>query len=218
MHKKLTLGGLGTGDSYTSLMSTRDLPSRGLLVVISGPSGVGKTTIVRAVKERLNGMFSVSATTRPRSEQEQDGVDYHFLSEEEFTTRLAAGQMLEHAQVFGKHRYGTLRGPVDEALDAGRLVILEIDVQGACQVRDAAPEAFMIFILPPNEGALLERLRGRGRDTEEAIQRRFEEARREIGLARSREVYDAFVTNDDLARAQDETCELIRSRQLSTVG
>jgi len=200
------------------MMSTRDRPSRGLLVVISGPSGVGKTTIVHAVKERLNGMFSVSATTRPRSEQEQDGVDYHFLSEEEFTRRLDAGEMLEHAQVFGRHRYGTLRGPVDEALDAVRLVILEIDVQGACLVRDRAPEAFMIFILPPDESALLDRLRGRGRDTEEAIQRRFEEAQREIGLARTRGVYDAFVTNDDLARAQDETCKLIRSHQPSNLG
>ncbi|MCP3902957.1 MAG: guanylate kinase [Planctomycetes bacterium] len=199
-------------------MSNDDSQGRGLLVVISGPSGVGKTTIVKAVKERLNGIFSVSATTRPRSEQEQDGVDYYFLTEEEFQRRLDAGQMLEHAQVFGRHRYGTPRQPVIEALDDGHLVILEIDVQGACQVRASAPDAFMIFIMPPNEAALLERLRGRGRDTEEAIQRRFEEAQREIGLAHSRGVYDAFVRNDELARAQDETCELIRSRQLSAVS
>jgi guanylate kinase len=185
---------------------------RGALVVISGPSGVGKTTIVRAVKERLGGLFSLSATTRPRTAQEQDGVDYAFLTEADFQRMIDEGELLEHAQVFGQHWYGTPRGPVEQALAADKLVILEIDVQGAMQVRTSAPDAFMIFILPPDEGALLDRLRGRGRDDEAAIQRRFDEAQHEIAQARASAAYDAFIVNDDLERAQDEACELIRAR------
>ncbi len=185
---------------------------RGALVVISGPSGVGKTTIVRAVKERLGGMFSVSATTRPRTAREQDGVDYYFLTDEQFRAMIDGDQLLEHAQVFGTHWYGTPRRPVEEALAGGRLVILEIDVQGALQVRDTAPDAYMMFILPPTENALLARLRGRGRDDDEAIQRRFGEAKREIALAKASGAYDAFVTNDDLELAQSEACLLISQR------
>lgn len=184
----------------------------GLLAVFSGPSGVGKTTIVRAVKSRLDGVFSVSATTRPRTDQEREGVDYFFVTEESFQSMIDGGELLEHAKVFGSHRYGTLRRPVEEALAAGRLVILEIDVQGALQVRASAPEAYMLFVLPPGEEALLERLRGRGRDGEDAIQRRFQEAQKEIALARDSNAYDAFVVNDDLARAQDEACRLVRER------
>jgi len=119
--------------------------------------------------------------------------------------------------VFGKHWYGTPRQPVEEALSAGKLVILEIDVQGAMQVRDAAPDAYMVFILPPTEPSLLARLRGRGRDDEEAIMRRFGEAKKEIALAKASSAYDAFVTNDDLATAQEEACALI-ARELEAHG
>lgn len=188
-------------------------PKQGCLVVISGPSGVGKTTIVRAVKDRLGGVFSVSATTRPKTVQETDGVDYFFLSEEDFEAMLDGGGLLEHAQVFGRHRYGTPRKPVEDALAAGELVILEIDVQGALQVRASAPDAYMIFILPPDEASLLGRLRGRGRDDEQAIQRRFAEAKKEIDVARSSGAYDAFVVNDDLDAAQDEACSLVDRRK-----
>lgn len=181
----------------------------GLLAVISGPSGVGKTTIVRAVKERLGGVFSISATTRPKTAKETDGVDYRFLDEPTFDAMVERGEFLEYAVVFGRHRYGTPRAPVDAALAAGRLVILEIDVQGALQVKAALPEAYMVFILPPREETLLERLRSRGRDDEAAIRRRYEEAREEIAKARASRAYDAFVVNDDLERAQDETCGLI---------
>ncbi|NNF43826.1 MAG: guanylate kinase [Phycisphaerales bacterium] len=197
-------------------MSTTDRPTPatpGLLVVISGPSGVGKTTIVRAVKDRLGGMFSVSATTRPRTEMERHGVDYYFLSEEEFVGMLERGELLEHAEVFGRHWYGTPRRPVVEALAAGRLVILEIDVQGALQVKQGAPDAFMVFIEPPDEETLLARLRARGRDDEDAIARRFAEARSEIALARESGRYDVFIVNDDLERAQRDTCARIAERR-----
>ena len=185
---------------------------RGALIVISGPSGVGKTTIVRAVKERLGGIFSVSATTRPQTAQEEDGVDYFFLTEDQFQTMIDEDQLLEYAQVFGKHRYGTPRGPVEEALADGKLVILEIDVQGALQVRKSAPDTYMMFILPPTEAALLARLQRRGRDDDEAIQRRFGEAKREIARAKASGAYDAVVTNDDLDIAQSEACSLIKGR------
>jgi len=187
-------------------------PRRGLLAVISGPSGVGKTTIAHAVKERLGAVFSVSATTRPRSHQEQDGVDYHFLSQERFKSMIDAGELLEYAQLFGEEFYGTPRRPVEEALAAGRLVILDIDVQGALQVRRSTPGAFMIFILPPSDEELLRRLHGRGRDSEQAIRRRFEEAKREINLAEASGAYDAFVVNDDLKTAQESASRLIENR------
>ena len=137
-------------------MSSGTTESRGLLVVVSGPSGVGKTTIVRALRDRLEGMLSTSATTRPQSPQEAEGVDYYFMDEARFRSMIEAGQFIEHAQVFGRHLYGTPRGPVEEALGAGGLVILEIDVQGARQVKEKLPEAFAMFILPPDERTLLE--------------------------------------------------------------
>jgi guanylate kinase len=185
---------------------------RGLLVVFSGPSGVGKTTIVRAVRDRFDAVFSVSATTRPMSDQERDGVDYDFLSEEAFQRMIDADAFLEHARVFGKHFYGTPRANVDRALDEGCLVILDIDVQGAMQVHDRAPDALLIFILPPSEAELLRRLRARGRDDEASIQRRFAEAKREIERARTSNIYDAFIVNDDLERATDEATMTIRQR------
>jgi guanylate kinase len=185
---------------------------RGLLVVFSGPSGVGKTTIVHAVRERFNAVFSVSATTRPMSGQEQDGVDYDFLSEDAFQRMIDDDAFLEHARVFDRYFYGTPRASVERALDEGRLVILDIDVQGAQQVHDRAPEALLIFILPPSEDELLRRLRTRGRDDEASIQRRFAEAKREIERARTSNVYDAFIVNDDLERAIEDTTATIQQR------
>jgi guanylate kinase len=190
----------------------------GLLLVISGPSGVGKTSIVREVERRLGGSFSVSATTRPRSASEVDGRDYFFVTEERFDAMLAGGEFLEHAQVFGKHRYGTPRGPVDDGLRHGRLIILEIDVQGALQVHAAMPEALMIFILPPSDEELLRRLRDRAREDEDRIQRRYAEARQEIQLARASAAYDHMIVNDDLPRAIEETCRIITRRQAERRG
>jgi guanylate kinase len=187
--------------------------NEGLLLVISGPSGVGKTSIVGGLRRRLGGCFSVSATTRPRAAGEVEGRDYFFVDEPAFAAMVQRGEMLEHACVFGRHWYGTPRAPVEEALGRGALVILDIDVQGAMQVRSSMPHALMIFILPPGEEELLRRLRGRARDDEAAIQRRFEEARREIAMARSSGVYDHLVVNDVLDRAIDQVCEMVRKRR-----
>jgi guanylate kinase len=184
----------------------------GLLLVISGPSGTGKTTIARAIEGRLNGTFSVSATTRPQSQIETGGRDYDFLSEPEFQEKVRSGALLEYAQVFGKHWYGTPRQPVETQMAEGRLVILDIDVQGALQVRESLPEALMVFVVPPNDDELLRRLRDRGREGEAAIQRRFAEARKEIDIARKSGAFDATVVNDDLEQAITETCRLVGQR------
>jgi len=188
---------------------------RGLLVVISGPSGAGKTTIARRVERQLGAHFSVSATTRPKTPADVEGRDYFFITEPDFKSRVARGEMLEHAQVFGTHWYGTPRAAVEQSLSAGRLVILEIDVQGGLQVRRSMPEAFLIFIEPPDEHELLRRLRERRREDEPTIQRRFAEARREIEVARASGDYDVFVVNADLDDASAAVCRAIEQRRRS---
>ncbi|MHC4128836.1 MAG: guanylate kinase [Planctomycetota bacterium] len=194
-------------------MSREPGRQRGLLLVVSGPSGSGKTTISRAVERRLEGTFSVSATTRPQSKIETRGHDYDFLSQEEFLQKIEAGAFLEYAQLFGEHWYGTPRRPVEQQLAEGRLVILDIDVQGALQVRESMPEALLIFLVPPSDEELLRRLRGRGREGEDSIQRRFAEAQKEIEIARTSGAYDATVVNDVLEQAVDETCRLVEQRR-----
>lgn len=186
---------------------------KGLLLVISGPSGSGKTTIARAVEERLGAIFSVSATTRPRSDSERRGRDYQFLTEQAFEDLVNRGAFLEHARVYGRHRYGTPREPVQRHLDEGRLVILDIDVQGALQVRQAMPDALLMFVLPPGDEELEHRLRSRGRDDERSIQRRLAEARREIEVGLHSGAYDEQIVNDDLDRAVDQACRLAQQRR-----
>ena len=190
-------------------MSDSHAPCRGLLLVISGPSGVGKTTITHLVEQRLGGVFSVSVTTRPKTAADVEGRDYFFISEDEFAHRRDSDQLLEHAQVFGKYHYGTPREPVERNLALGKLVILEIDVQGAMQVKATMPDAFLMFVLPPSDEELLRRLRSRGRDSEQAIQRRFAEARKEIETARSSGVYNVFLENNRLSAVVDQACQVI---------
>ncbi len=183
--------------------------------MVSGPSGVGKTTILHRILAALGAQFSVSATTRPRAAGETDGVDYRFVDEPAFQSMIDRGEFLEYAQVFGRNWYGTPEAPVDEAIAQGRIVILDIDVHGAKQVRERRPEVFGIFILPPSETELHRRLADRGREDAEAIERRFAEAKREIAAAREPGLYDAFVVNDELERAVAETLGLLRARTSS---
>jgi guanylate kinase len=180
-----------------------------MLLVVSGPSGAGKTSIKNALLERFaDAEFSVSATTRARTAQDRDGVDYHFLDRDEFQRRVEAGAFLEHAEYAG-NRYGTLRAPVEDALRAGRMMILDVDVQGARQIRAAMPEAFGLFVLPPSDQALADRLRSRGRDSEAAIVRRLEIARQELAAAREEGLYDAFLVNRDLDEAIEEAVSIV---------
>lgn len=198
-------------------LARRKLPTDtddGLLVIISGPSGVGKTTITRAVERTIPGaVFSVSATTRPKTPDAVEGVDYHFVTDAEFERMIAAGEFLEWVNLFGK-KYGTPRQWVEEQLARGRLVILEIDVVGARKVKEQMPGAFAIFILPPSEETLVERLRARKRESEDGIQKRFAEAQREIRQARDWGIYDRMIVNDALDRAiADATAAVTLERQ-----
>ena len=155
------------------------MKKRGLLFIISGPAGSGKGTIVKRVRELAEFDFSVSATTRAPRPGEIDGVHYFFTDKEEFRRKIAAGEMLEHAEYVGNY-YGTPKKPVDDALSAGKNIILDIDVQGALQVKTKMPEAVMIFVLPPDFETLMRRIRGRGTESEEIIAKRMEKARFEL--------------------------------------
>ncbi|MCC6581339.1 MAG: guanylate kinase [Phycisphaeraceae bacterium] len=181
----------------------------GLLLVICGPSGVGKTTITGQVRKILSALFSVSMTTRPRTAADTDGVDYHFVDIPTFQKARDEGKLLEWAEVFGNF-YGTPREPVDQAVKDGRVMILEIDVQGAIQVKKLFPAAFSLFVLPPSEDELLRRLRKRQREDEATIQRRFRKAKDEIAMAKACGVYDVFLVNDDLDQAIAEAVRIVR--------
>ena len=183
------------------------MPDAGILIFISGPSGVGKSTVCRRLVSMLPAEFAVSATTRAGKPQDAYGKKYQFVDEPEFRHLLEAGAFLEYAYVFGNW-YGTLRKPVEEALAAGRTVLLEIDVQGAIQVHTLFPGAMGVFILPPSEEDLLKRLRERGRDDEATILRRFTEAQQEIRTAQASGVYDLMVVNED--NGVEATAETIR--------
>ncbi len=191
----------------------------GMLLIISGPSGVGKTTITRGVERSIpDAVFSVSWTTRDRTDVDVEGVDYHFVGDEEFERMRAAGGFLETAGVYGK-KYGTPREWVETQLSRGRMVILEIDVQGAIAVKGRIPDALAVFIEPPGEEALLARLRSRNREGEALIQTRFARAKHEIEHARACGVYDVFLVNSDLRVAIEQAVDLVngaRSRRRSS--
>jgi guanylate kinase len=180
----------------------------GRLVVITGPSGVGKTTIVREVLRRTGAGFSVSATTRTPRTDEVDWRDYHFVDRATFEGMRDHGELLEWAEVFGEY-YGTPAGPVLEAIEAGKKIILEIDVQGGIQVHEKLPDAQFILIAPPSEEELRRRLAGRGSETEETLQRRLEKANAEVAAARASGVYTHYVINDELPAAIREVVALI---------
>jgi len=173
-----------------------------LVLIVSGPSGSGKSTLVEKLLELPNTLLSISCTTRKPRATESPGKWYDFISEAEFERMIRQDAFLECARVFGKNWYGTPRKWLDEAWRAGKDVVLEIDVQGAAQVKRKLPDSVAIFILPPSRQELERRLRARGQDAEEEIARRLEQARQEI-LA-FREHYDYSVVNDDLARAGGE--------------
>jgi guanylate kinase len=175
--------------------------------VITGPSGVGKGTLIRSLRERVPELeLSVSATTRAERPGEQDGIDYWFLDDEEFERRVQAGDFVEHADYSGR-RYGTLREELERRLAGGNPVVLEIEVQGARQVRAAMPEAVQIFIAPPSEEALRARLVGRGTDSPEAVERRLATAREELAAQGE---FSHVIVNDRLEEAADQLEGLVR--------
>jgi len=181
--------------------------TRGKLIIISGPSGVGKSTITgQLIARRDDTYLSISVTTRPQAQTEQNGREYWFISREEFHKRIEEGSLLEYAEVFG-NLYGTPRDKTEETLDAGKTVILEIDVQGARQVKAIYPQATMIFILPPSGKVLAERLGHRGRESGEVAARRLGGAAGEIAAAW--QYYDHMVINDDLEQAIREIIQII---------
>ena len=183
------------------------MSKKGKVVIVSGPSGVGKSTICREIVARLDDVYlSVSATTRPKADGEIDGKDYWFISEQEFQERIEEDLFLEHAKVFG-HHYGTPKDKIVEALEAGKIAILEIDVQGAQQAKVVFEDAVMIFILPPTEKDLAERLNNRGRDADEAAERRLDGASTEIAAAW--QYYNHMVINEDLEQAVNECIQII---------
>jgi guanylate kinase len=176
--------------------------------VITGPSGVGKGTLIRLLRDRVPELaLSTSATTRAPREGEEDGRDYHFLERDEFARRADANEFLEHAAYSG-HRYGTLRSEVERRLAAGESVVLEIEVQGARQVRAAMPEAVLVFIAPPDPAALRERLEDRGTDDPEAIEDRLRTAELELD---AQQEFQHVVVNDELERAANELDGIVRA-------
>jgi len=185
--------------------------SSGNLLIVSAPSGAGKTTLVRALLERdPRVVYSVSCTTRAPRPGERDGIDYLFLSDAEFCRRIDAGEFLEHAEVHG-HRYGTLRSWITTQRIADRDVVLDIDTQGAAQVRALMPDAVSILILPPSLAELEARLRARGTDAESVIERRLAAARAEVAHAGE---YDYAIINNQLDTAIEDLLAVVRSSRL----
>lgn len=195
---------------------TPSVSTTGLLVVVTGPSGVGKGTVLRGVLARVpDSEIAVSVTTRPARPGEVDGKHYHFLDRRSFEERLAAGDLLESAEYAG-HLYGTPRAETMRRVAEGAVVILEIELQGARQVRDLVPEALLVFLAPPDLGELERRLRGRGTETDDGLAERLRVAREEMAAA---DLFDVVVINDDVREAEHELVRVIeRARARRAAG
>ncbi|MFT4231036.1 MAG: guanylate kinase [Microbacterium sp.] len=209
------LGGLGSRQRRDllefldeRLPEPRPRPGRSRLVVLAGPTAVGKGTVAaRIAADHPDILLSVSATTRSPRPGEVDGVHYHFVDDAAFDGLIADGALLEHATVHNSYRYGTPRAPIDAALSEGRTVLLEIDLQGARQVRAAEPSATLVFLLPPSWDELVQRLVGRGTEGDEERARRLKTARAELAAQHE---FDYRVVNDDVSRAAAEVAALAR--------
>lgn len=188
--------------------------TQGLLIVISGPSGVGKGTVRKALFERADHdlIYSISMTTRSPRNGETNGVEYHFVSKEEFKKQINKGNLLEYAE-FCDNYYGTPLDKVKEQLENGQEVVLEIEVQGAMQVKEKMPDAVYVFIAPPSMKALEERLKNRGTECQEIIQKRLNKARNEIKMAAE---YGYIVINDTVENAADRIMAIIRAEHART--
>jgi len=181
---------------------------KGRLIIISAPSGAGKGTVIgRLMELRPDLVFSVSATTRAPRAGEQDGVSYYFVTRERFLEMISLGEFLEYAEYVGEF-YGTPKKPIYECVDAGKYVLLDIEVQGARQVKELVPDALTVFIIPPDMEELEKRLRGRGTDSEEKLAARLERARVEL---EEKSHYDHIVVNDIITRAAEEILLIIES-------
>jgi guanylate kinase len=188
------------------------LQHTGLLIVLVGSSGVGKSTIARRLAERMNVDYIASATTREKRVGDEEAKNYDYITREEFYRRLDHDEFLEYAQVHG-NLYGTPKHPAMDYLAAGRDVLLEIDVQGAMQVRYQYPSALVVFILPPDAPTLLQRLTDRGRDSAEDIDKRFREAKREVQMAKGSRAFDHMVINDTVDRAVEEIIKTVKHKR-----
>lgn len=185
-----------------------------LLLIVSGPSGSGKSTLVQRILDLPGTMPSISCTTRARRATEASGKCYDFVTESEFDAMVARGEFLEYARVFGKHSYGTPRKWLEESRKRGLDLVLEIDVQGAAQVKEKLPESVAIFILPPSREELERRLRSRGQDSDEEIARRLAKSRDEI--AQFGKYYDFCVMNEDVERAGREAQAIVTALRCTT--
>lgn len=188
------------------------MKNKGLLLVVSAPSGCGKGTILGEILKDDSFYYSISATTRAPREGEQDGVNYHFITKEEFEQRIALGGMLEYAQYCGNY-YGTPKKEVEQMRDAGRDVILEIEVEGAMKVRALCPDAVFLFIAPPSVEELRRRLNKRGTEAAEVIEERVSQAARELSYA---DRYDYIIVNGELEKAIQDFRTVVRAEKLRT--